>query len=111
MYGFPSRATRKALLKPCAPLSLRSPVSSRACAGLCYSASGRWVMEPRRTISFTDLPVSQGARDLMEKVTVYREDGNRADGALFPEEVLDVLAAADEKDVRNLLWARRVGKL
>jgi hypothetical protein len=59
----------------------------------------------RRTISFTDLPVSQGARDLYEKMRVRSSILHDADMAL------DVLAAADEKDVRNLLWARRVGKL
>jgi hypothetical protein len=62
-------------------------------------------VKPPKTISFTDLPVSQGARDLMEKVAVYKHTRDCADY------VLDVLAAADEKDVRNLLWARRVGKL
>jgi hypothetical protein len=43
------------------------------------------------------------------------------DGAVFYDDdvrlhadlndALDILAAADEKDVRNLLWARRAGKL
>jgi hypothetical protein len=65
-------------------------------------------MTERRTISFTDLPVSQGARDLYaefcEAAQRYRDREERFDP-------LDILAAADEKDVRNLLWARRVGKL
>ncbi len=64
--------------------------------------------EPRRTVSFTDLPVSQGARDLLERVSDGCDWLHEATGA---SRALDVLAAADEKDVRNLLWARRVGKL
>jgi hypothetical protein len=62
--------------------------------------------EPRRTVSFTDLPVSQGARDLMEKMF-------DSIGPLDPNmhSTLDILAAADEKDVRNLLWAHKHGKL
>jgi hypothetical protein len=71
----------------------------------CSCCGCRHFDAPRRTISFTDLPVSQGARDLMEKVAVYKHTRDCADY------VLGVLAAADEKDVRNLLWARRVGKL
>lgn len=57
------------------------------------------------TVSFTDLPVSQGAWDLKERVDVYKHTRDCADY------VLSVLAAADPKDVRSLLWARRVGKL
>ena len=62
-------------------------------------------MEKPSTVSFTDLPVSQGARDLYERLYEASCDGADAlTGA-------DILAAADERDVRNLLWARRVGKL
>jgi hypothetical protein len=62
------------------------------------------------TTSVTDLPVSQGARDLYELI----KDTGKAHPPLTratAEAVLDYLAEADEKDVRNLLWARRVGKL
>ncbi len=66
-------------------------------------------MEPRRTISFTDLPVSQGARDLYAQIVDgMLDEGNKLKP---PGYVLNILAAADEKDVRNLLWARRMGKL
>ncbi len=64
-------------------------------------------MEPRRTISFTDLPVSQGARDLHAAI----EDSQSTRPLLAIRGALETLAAADEKDVRNLLWAVRHGKL
>ena len=63
-------------------------------------------LDAHRTVSFTDLPVSQGARDLYERY---------CHAALFPDgdrlSPLDILAAADPRDVRSLLWARRAGKL
>jgi hypothetical protein len=59
--------------------------------------------EPKaKTISFTDLPVSQGARDLFAALPRSSDEVDAC---------LSVLCEADEKDVRNLLWARRVGKL
>jgi hypothetical protein len=66
----------------------------------------RGVAPAKPTISFTDLPVSQGARDLYVRV-----QPPESQDWLHHDEILDVLAAADEKDVRNLLWARRAGKL
>lgn len=62
-----------------------------------------------RTTSFADLPVSQGARDLYERLDDRKWCGDTY--GLGRDESLDILAAADEKDVRNLLWARRVGRL
>lgn len=59
-----------------------------------------------RTTSFTDLPVSQGARDLYDRLLYeMQHHPDDLDG------LLETLAAADEKDVRSLLWARRTGKL
>jgi hypothetical protein len=72
----------------------------------CSCCGCRHFDAPRRTISFTDLPVSQGARDLYVRV-----QPPESQDWLHHDEILDVLAAADEKDVRNLLWARRAGKL
>ena len=67
---------------------------------------------PRSTTSYSDLPVSQGARDLMERVAGPNPgDGPRPAGGSSVLHTLDILAAADPKDVTNLLWARRVGKL
>ena len=59
-----------------------------------------------RSTSFTDLPVSQGARDLYDRLLYeMQHHPDDLDG------LLETLAAADEKDVRSLLWARRTGKL
>lgn len=70
------------------------------------------------TVGYTDLPVSQGARDLYERVIGECEDLEVAGHVLDTPKardaasaVVSILAAADEKDVRSLLWARRVGKL
>jgi hypothetical protein len=62
-------------------------------------------VKPPKTISFTDLPVSQGARDLFGALTAGTYSVEVVRG------VLQTLAAADERDVRNVLWAVRVGKL
>jgi hypothetical protein len=63
-------------------------------------------VEPRGTVSYTNLPVSQGARDLMMRLALQPVTGG---GEITG--TLDILAAADPKDVTNLLWARRAGKL
>jgi hypothetical protein len=86
----------------------RSPVSFHSSAGICYSQNVYWEADvaERKTISFTDLPVSQGARDLMDQMD--RIPLSVIEGAA---QALNILAAADERDVRTLLWARRVGKL
>lgn len=65
-------------------------------------------MGERGTVSFTDLPVSQGARDLL---VALRGQIHELDHRVGMQKALTILAAADEKDVRSLLWARRVGKL
>lgn len=68
-----------------------------------------------RTTSFADLPVSQGARDLSSMIlSVMNSDESplgTPEANYAYDAVLSLLAAADEKDVRSLLWARRVGKL
>jgi hypothetical protein len=77
----------------------------------CSCCGCRHFDAPRRTISFTDLPVSQGARDLYAQLIddeVWQSDPAYCCAVTS---ALRVLAAADERDVRNLLWARRVGKL
>jgi hypothetical protein len=85
-------------------------VSFHSSAGICYSQNVYWEADvaERKTISFTDLPVSQGARDLWERMM---EPSHMSSVSQIVAGKLDILAAADEKDVRNLLWARRVGKL
>jgi hypothetical protein len=60
-----------------------------------------------RTTSFSDLPVSEGARDLFGALTV--DQSSRSLQAV--RGALETLAAADPRDVRNVLWAVRVGKL
>ena len=68
-----------------------------------------------RSTSFTDLPVSQGARDLSHAILsrMNAEDSplDTPDSFWSHDAVLDILAEADPKDVRSLLWARRTGKL
>jgi hypothetical protein len=66
--------------------------------------------EATSTVSYTSLPVSQGARDLYAKIDAD-VPGSWSYNMHDVDEVLDILAAADPKDVTNLLWARRAGKL
>lgn len=64
-----------------------------------------------RTTSFTDLPVSQGARDLWDEMITSRRLYPGCEWYDVITDTLDILAEADPKDVRSLLWARRTGKL
>ena len=72
----------------------------------CARCDCRYYTErPVTTQSNWDIPVSQGARDLWERALV----SSGYEPAVV--DTIDILAAADERDVRNLLWARRAGKL
>ena len=75
-------------------------------------ACSKYTERPVTTQSNWDIPVSQGARDLMERVAGPNPgSGPRPANGSSVLHALDILAAADERDVRNLLWARKAGKL
>ena len=68
----------------------------------CADYSPRPVVVTGNTMSHTDLPVSQGARDLYARLPRCSDEVDAA---------LSVLCEADPRDVTNLLWARRARKL